>query len=319
MLNYQYPEPNLDVGVSKTQLNFLVAMYVGAFTRAPEHEGLKYWGTFLSKELAKQPTERDAFNALSKQMYSDGKGNGEGGTTLNDQDYVNFAYNNILGRNGDSGGIQYWNKQLSTGAIDRGSFVSSFVNDALQNAGDGDFLAARVSVAKFLAQEKVSGSSAPSIDLSGSISKIYDVDSAIKAIESINLKYGAPDINQGGGQGGGQINQGVMEFSKDPLLQAQTWNMDFGGYRKFEINQFDVKTDKLFFGSLLSDFDYTGEPNTYADLSSYFTQKVGQAAFVRQTSELLVDLNGDGRYVEGQDMSVKLVGVFQLEDFNFTV
>ena len=54
MRTYNYPDPGLKVGVSQSQLDFLVAVYVGAFTRAPEYEGLKYWGGYLARELAKK-------------------------------------------------------------------------------------------------------------------------------------------------------------------------------------------------------------------------------------------------------------------------
>ena len=317
MRTYNYPDPGLKVGVSQSQLDFLVAVYVGAFTRAPEYEGLKYWGGYLARELA-QKNESDAFIALSKQMYSDGKGNGEGGTQLNDKAYVDFAYKNILGRTGDTGGVDYWNNQLSSGSIDRGSFVSKFVSDALGNPGDGEFLEARISVAKFAAQEKVSGPGSVGINLGSVIADVYDVSSALAAIEKINQRYGAPDpvtpeppvSNPGGGN--------IMHFAGD-FSKPETWDMNFNGYLNFEITEFDVANDKLYFGSILKNFEYTGEPRTYSNLSEYFTKVAGQAAFVRETSELLVDLNGDGRYVQGQDMLIKLPNVFQLEDSNFTI
>lgn len=318
MRTYNYPDPSLNLGVSSSQLDFLVAIYVGAFTRAPEYEGLKYWSGYLARELKSQPNEGAAFIALSKEMYNSGKNNGEGGTQLSNKEYVNFAYNNILGRDGDTGGIDYWNNELSSGNTDRGAFVSKFVSNALGNLKDGAFLEARIAVAKFAAQEKVSGPGAPGINLIEVIASVSDTSSALAAIDSINQRYGVPDTVTPTPPVTSPGSGGVMIFAGD-FSKAETWDMNYKGYLNFEINEFDVKNDRLFFGSIVKNFKYTGEPKSYSNLSEYFTKVAGQAAFVRETSELIVDLNGNGSYERGQDMTIKLQGVFQLEDYNFTV
>lgn len=186
-----YPDSGLHVpGVSASQQDFVVAMYDSAFNRAPEFNGLKYWANKLSAELSWGTDQATAYTVISKQMYIDGKGNNEGGTSLGNADYVNYAYQNILGRNGEAAGVTYWNNQLATGAVDRGGFVAKFVGDALGNVGDGDFLQARIAVSKFAAQEHVSGPSAPGIDLHGVIQNVYDATSANAAINAIIQKYG---------------------------------------------------------------------------------------------------------------------------------
>lgn len=188
---FSYPDSGLKIpGVTADQQDFVVAMYVGAFNRAPEHNGLKYWANKLTAELAWGTDQTTAYKVISKQMYIDGSGNNEGGTNLGNADYVNYAYNNILGRQGEAGGVNYWNNMLASGATDRGSFVATFVGDALGNAGDGDFLQARIAVSEFLAQEHVSGPNAPAVDL-GLVARVFGQDSALSAIDAIMKQYGA--------------------------------------------------------------------------------------------------------------------------------
>lgn len=186
-----YPDSGLHMpGVTDAQQDFVVAMYAAAFNRAPEYNGLKYWTNKLSIELGYGTAQSTAYKVISTQMYSDGKGNGEGGTSLGDAAYVNYAYQNILGRNGEAAGVQYWNTQLATGSVDRGSFVATFVGDALGNAGDGDFLQARIAVSKFAAQQHVSGPTAPGIDLHAVIQNVTNATTANAAINAIIQKYG---------------------------------------------------------------------------------------------------------------------------------
>jgi hypothetical protein len=177
-------------GINSSQQDFLVAMYDSVFNRAPEFAGIKYWANKLSIELGSGVDQATAYANISKQMYIDGKGNNEGGTNLVDTAYVDYAYQNILGRKGEAAGIQYWNNQLSTGAVDRGGFVAKFVSDALRNTGDSDLLVARIAVSKFAAQENVSGANAPGIDLHAVIQNVTDAASANSSITAIIQKYG---------------------------------------------------------------------------------------------------------------------------------
>jgi hypothetical protein len=186
-----YPDSGLHVpGVTSAQQDFVVALYDSSFSRAPENGGLIYWANKLNVELGYGTDQTTAYAVISKQMYIDGKGNGEAGTTLGDSAYVNFAYQNILGRNGDAAGVSYWNDKLATGAVDRGTFVAKFVGDAINNAGDSDFLQARIAVSKYAAQAHVSGPGAPGIDLHAVIQNVSDAASANAAINAIIAKYG---------------------------------------------------------------------------------------------------------------------------------
>ncbi|MCS3471754.1 hypothetical protein M2401_005518 [Pseudomonas sp. JUb42] len=190
-LPVSYPDSGLHVaGITSDQQDFVVAMYAAAFNRAPEFAGLKYWAAKLQTELGFGTDQTTAYAVISKQMYIDGTANKEGGTNLTSTAYVDYAYQNILGRGGDAAGVAYWNDKLATGAVDRGSFVAKFVGDALGNAGDGDFLQARIAVSKYAAQEQVSGPNAPGIDLHAVIQNVTSEATAKSAIAAIVQKYG---------------------------------------------------------------------------------------------------------------------------------
>lgn len=103
---------------------------------------------------------------------------------------MTYAYQNSLGRAPDAGGYTFWLDALQSGSISKGDFLSTFLGAALQSAGDSDYLAARIAVAEFAAQENVSGAKAPGIDLHGIIQSVTDSTSALAAIESIQSQYG---------------------------------------------------------------------------------------------------------------------------------
>jgi len=190
------PEASLSFpGVSALQQNFLVAMYIGAFNRAPEYEGLKYWAGQLAGQLGQGQDPVVAYLGIGRAMFDIGKANGESGSDLPIADFVTYAYQNSLGRAPDAGGYTFWLDALQSGSISKGDFLSTFLGAALQSAGDSDYLAARIAVAEFAAQENVSGAKAPGIDLHGIIQSVTDSTSALAAIESIQSQYG--ELTQG--------------------------------------------------------------------------------------------------------------------------
>ena len=63
--------------------------------------------------------------------------------------------------------------------------------------------------------------------------------------------------------------------------------------------------------------DYRGEADDYAGLlKDEFDGTPGQAAMVRSTQELVIDVNGDNQ-ITGADIVISMPGVWQLEDYYF--
>lgn len=171
------PDPLPDPGgdYDTNPLDFLTAVYVAAFNRAPEHEGLKYWWGQLQSALREGMPEPDAYKWVAHHMYWSGAQHGEQGTTLPNAEYVHFLYRTVLGREGDSGGLNYWIKRLDNEEIPRSEFIATFLSSALKPGNsDGEFVRARVEVAKQFASEVVSGEDAIKRGLTESLGDVLE-------------------------------------------------------------------------------------------------------------------------------------------------
>lgn len=184
-------------GVNDAQVEFVTAMYIGAFSRAPEFEGLKFWAGELAGHVENGASAYDALLLVGENMYRTGALNGEGGTNLNNRDYVEFAYTNSLGRQYDQKGFDFWVNEINTGIVSRGQFLTAFITAALQNSVDGEYLQARVAVAEHAAQAHVSGTGALGINLVEIIADIANARDAFVVIKSIRDFYGVANaMNQ---------------------------------------------------------------------------------------------------------------------------
>lgn len=301
-------------GINEDQRELLVAIYVGAFNRAPEYEGLQFWATQLSQRLANNEAQYDALKALGKSMYAAGATNGEGGTQTSTSEFVTLAYQNSLGRSAGSSEISYWAGRIDSGDIDRGVFIIHFLDEALKNSGDSQFLQARVRVAEFMAQEHVSGPGMRGLDeavLRASIETVSDETSASAAISEILAGYGAaPDTALP--REPFTSRQGEVDVH---LLSPEDRGVTIVNFER-NFDQFGM-SDAL--KAKIGSIQYLGEPHSIEALHSgeYFTGVAGQAALLRNEQLLVIDLDGDGRYDSNLDISVNLPSVFQLEDWNF--
>jgi len=94
-----------------------VRLYLAYFDRAPDHPGLRYWwarmdaGTSIRKVSASF-----ADSAEFRRRYG----------SLSDREFVRLVYRNVLGREPDPSGQQYWEGRLSSGAEDRGGVMAQF-------------------------------------------------------------------------------------------------------------------------------------------------------------------------------------------------
>jgi len=92
-------------------------LYQAAFDRAPDTAGLGYWVGRLDDGASLRDVA-DAF--LHSQEFEDKFGGPDAHT------YVTQLYQNVLHREGDSGGEQYWEHNLSTGALTRAEALMLF-------------------------------------------------------------------------------------------------------------------------------------------------------------------------------------------------
>lgn len=185
-------------GIAEDQLDFLVSMYIAAFSRAPEFEGLQYWAGDMVKIKQSGYNQDETFSFIGKSMYAAGERNGEGGTDLANEQYVTYAYNNALGRDPDAEGYAYWINELNTGIIERGNFLTTFLRGVEQGNRDDKFLDARVAVGSFAAQEHVSGGGAKHIDLRAIVNGVQDNATALSKINYIQDAFGVAQVSLSG-------------------------------------------------------------------------------------------------------------------------
>ena len=102
-------------------------LYNAAFKRFPDPDGLKYW---IDKYTSGENDERSIassflVSAEFKERY---------GENLSDSTYVNTLYKNVLGRDADTSGLNYWLGQLNSGAETRYEVLLGFSESAENKA-----------------------------------------------------------------------------------------------------------------------------------------------------------------------------------------
>lgn len=103
----------------------IAALYVAAYNRAPDQEGLEYWTNFLQDaddEYAAYVSVAERFVAvdLFDEIYNTSEGN---------RLFVESVYQNMFGEAGDEEGIAYWTEALDNGAS-KGAFLVRFLDAA---------------------------------------------------------------------------------------------------------------------------------------------------------------------------------------------
>lgn len=134
--------------------NDVASIFLSYFARAPEFEAMEYYVEqyieLLAAEGDNPAAHANAFKNLSAQIYVDGAANDEvpSGSTVTDAWYVDYLYENVLGRAPDEGGREYWINQLGEGNIERPELVGILLRSAEAGEGrDADYVANRTLVA----------------------------------------------------------------------------------------------------------------------------------------------------------------------------
>ncbi len=98
-------------------------LYNASFKRLPDPDGLKYW---IGKYTSGENDER----AVASSFLISEEFKGLYGDDVSDTAYVNNLYNNVLGRNADGSGLNYWLGQLDSGAETRYEVLLGFSESA---------------------------------------------------------------------------------------------------------------------------------------------------------------------------------------------
>jgi len=100
-------------------------LYNASFKRLPDPDGLRYWiGNFSSgKDDERAVASSFLVSAEFKQRY---------GENVSDSAYVNTLYKNVLDRDADTSGLNYWLGQLNSGAETRYEVLLGF-SESIEN------------------------------------------------------------------------------------------------------------------------------------------------------------------------------------------
>ena len=102
-------------------------LYNASFKRLPDPDGLRYWiDNFRSgKDDERAVASSFLVSAEFKERY---------GENVSDYTFVNTLYKNVLGRDADTGGLNYWLGQLNSGAETRYEVLLGFSESAENKA-----------------------------------------------------------------------------------------------------------------------------------------------------------------------------------------
>ncbi len=115
--------------LSAEEIETFVELYIAYFNRAPDAEGLNFWGSafangFSLEEIATLFLDQDE----TRDTYPD---------TLGTIEFVTQVYANVLGRTPDQGGLEFWAGALDDGFVTRDEFILQALRGAKVDLPDG--------------------------------------------------------------------------------------------------------------------------------------------------------------------------------------
>lgn len=136
----------------------VASIFLAYFERAPEYEATQWYVDLyydLLDAIGEEPAAREqVFDAVAAQIYADGVTHDEvpASDSVSNAWYVNHLYHNVLGREADEGGFDYWVAELDTGSSTRAELVGRFLEAAQSHERDAAYVSNRIEVAFEFAQ-----------------------------------------------------------------------------------------------------------------------------------------------------------------------
>ena len=132
-------------GLSETQMESFIELYIAYFNRAPDAVGLNFWGTAFAngttlEQMATLFTDQDETRATY-------------GPELSNADFATAVYSNVLGRVADQAGFDFWVGVLDSGGRTRDQFILSVLEGAKAAApadATPDFIAQQIADRQYL-------------------------------------------------------------------------------------------------------------------------------------------------------------------------
>jgi hypothetical protein len=110
----------------------IIGLYVAYYNRAPDIEGFNYW-----KTQASQNGNTTALKAISRGFKAAPQFSEEYPLTLSDKDFVKKIYLNILKREPEVDGLNFWVGKLKDG-LSKSDFILEYIKAVLDYTGDDE-------------------------------------------------------------------------------------------------------------------------------------------------------------------------------------
>lgn len=98
--------------------SIIYRLYAAAFARLPDEGGFNYWVSQFNKGVN--------LSDISKSFLNSAEFSSKYGLDSSNSQLVNSLYKNILGRDGEPSGVDYWTKLLDTGASTKDMVLIGF-------------------------------------------------------------------------------------------------------------------------------------------------------------------------------------------------
>jgi len=132
--------------LSENDLTQLTKMYIAYFNRAPDAEGLFYWGTRFSQGMSLSEIAASFFVQPESIDQFPNKNDTSG--------FVKTVYNNLLGRDPEPTGLDYWLTQLESGSVSKPTFMLAIIYGANAPSGspiDAQYLTDKTKIGSYYA------------------------------------------------------------------------------------------------------------------------------------------------------------------------
>ncbi|MCR9156191.1 MAG: DUF4214 domain-containing protein [Rhodobacteraceae bacterium] len=115
--------------LSPEEIATFVELYIAYFNRAPDAEGLNFWGSAFANGFSLEAIATLFLDqAETRATYPD---------TLTNLEFATQVYNNVLGRTPDQLGLEFWASALDGGGVTRDQFILEVLRGAKADAPEG--------------------------------------------------------------------------------------------------------------------------------------------------------------------------------------
>lgn len=116
-------EPPLPADPARWYRYQVARLYAAYFTRPPDHTGSLYWNTLYARGRL---SLADISNAFADSTEFSNRYRADDGGPVGNRRFVRLVYENVLGRQPDPGGWDYWTAALDRGLLSRGEMMVEF-------------------------------------------------------------------------------------------------------------------------------------------------------------------------------------------------